>query len=184
MCLKRITNASVAKTEPVDQIQISNSTEVKEVVKREEESVKEEKDKPIPPNSNHNEDSLSHLETITNHNMIMFQKNLCPPGGKCMFIVSICVVPRHQHKGVGRALMRWGTEQADRKGEYCWVHSSETGVNAFRKEGFEDIETLMVNLDDYTNVPPPMTVGRWEEGKWGMYTWTGMKRDARRAVKT
>ena len=75
--------------------------------------------------------------------------------------------------GVGQAMIKWGTDQADETRVYSWVSSSQGGATAFAKAGFEEIGHLTVNLNDYSDgVRNPET----EDGKWGEYTFRTMKR--------
>ena len=70
---------------------------------------------------------LQKLESIRNEDMERWQRILMPNGTDGMVIGAIVVSPSHQSRGVGPALIRWGTAQADRAGFPCWVHASEAG---------------------------------------------------------
>lgn len=57
----------------------------------------------------------------------------------------------HQGKGVGSALLRWGTELADGEGEGglpVWLEASPEGYGLYRKFGFEDVEVQDLPIGD------------------------------------
>ena len=117
-------------------------------------------------------DLIKRLEALTDADMQHWMSQLMPPGTKCMFIISIVVAPAYQGRGVGSALIRYGTKRADDDGVYCWVHASEAGYHPFAKQGFKVVGQLRIDLDEYAPVPPP------EGGKWGEYIFRYMKRVA------
>ncbi|KAF7965078.1 hypothetical protein HWV62_45767 [Athelia sp. TMB] len=90
---------------------------------------------------------------------------------KCMFIVATAVSPSHQGQGVGSALIRWGTAQADLDEVSCWVHSSDSGWKAFEKNGFKEHRRLELELDEYADKPR-----EGGDGKWGKYIFRYMQR--------
>ncbi|KAK9385141.1 hypothetical protein V1515DRAFT_609017 [Lipomyces mesembrius] len=116
---------------------------------------------------------IQRLESITNQDMMRWQKILMPDGTKCMIIVAIAVSPAYQCHGVGSALIRWGTEKADADGVFCWVHASEAGHKVFAREGFKEVGTLEVDLDEFAPAPREDEDGN---GEWGRYTFRYMRR--------
>lgn len=99
-----------------------------------------------------------------------------------MYIYGISVHPAHQGKGIGRALIRYGTRKADEAQVKAWVHASDNpaSVAAFQKEGFVEQEwaTLKVELDEYASRPvEPENVSAVANGRWGSYTWRHMLRE-------
>ncbi len=116
---------------------------------------------------------LMALEMRTNRDRERWQAILMPPGTRCRILVAIAVSPDHQSRGVGTALIRWGTERADRDGVFCWVHASEAGAAAFTRHGFVEVGRLEVDLDEYAPAPPS---GVDPAGCWGTYTFRYMKR--------
>jgi GNAT superfamily N-acetyltransferase len=117
---------------------------------------------------------VDQLGDLTNASMEEWQARLMPPGTKCMFIVAISVLPAHQGRGVGSALIRWGTAQADQESVFCWVHSSHGGWKAFAKQGFVEVGKLVVDLDDFAD-----DGHREDADGWGEYIFRYMKRPAR-----
>jgi GNAT superfamily N-acetyltransferase len=121
------------------------------------------------------EEGIKQLEQRTNEDMKKRQGLLMSPGTKCMFILMFMVSPIHQGKGVGSALLKWGTDVADQIGTFIWVHSSERAWKVFQSRGFEVAYTLDIDLDEYAPFPPAKGVGK-EDGTWGRYVFRYMKR--------
>ncbi|KAJ7878431.1 hypothetical protein B0H13DRAFT_1722326 [Mycena leptocephala] len=103
------------------------------------------------------------LKKIGSDSMNAWQMKLNPMGGKNMYIFGISVDPAEQGKGVGSALLKFGTDMCDEHQCYAWVHASVAGYPVFYKAGFREIGRLEVNLDDYAD-------GDGKEQDWGMYT--------------
>lgn len=121
------------------------------------------------------DDPIKRLSDLTDDDMNHWMEVLMPKGTKCMYIVGLSVAPKFAGLGVGSALMRWGTSNADAAGVFCWVHSSESAYSFYSREGFEVVGTLDVDLDEYAVAPPPLEVGA-DDGKWGHYVFRYMKR--------
>ncbi|KAK2609603.1 hypothetical protein N8I77_003098 [Diaporthe amygdali] len=122
-------------------------------------------------------DPIEQLRELTDDHFAKFMRRVMPPGTRCMFIAGIQVHPDHQGKGIGRALVRQGTDRADAEGVFCWVHSSEAGAVLFPKCGFEVDETLEIDLDEYAgkmDLKPPAG-----DDKWGTYTFRYFVRQPR-----
>ena len=117
------------------------------------------------------------LENQTGSDMTAWMKRLMPPGTKCMYICSIVVHPDHQGRGVGSALIREGTDRADKEGVFCWVHASEAGAPMFERCGFLEVGRLELDLDRWNTeaVIPP----EGPDAKWGTYVFRYMRRDAK-----
>jgi GNAT superfamily N-acetyltransferase len=109
---------------------------------------------------------ISDLERLTDADMQAWMQHIMPEGNQCMIICGITVHPDYQRRGIGRELVRWGTERADERGVICWVHLSEAGWKMFEKLGWEVARSLTVNLDEYAVAPPK---GDGDSG-WGTYT--------------
>lgn len=117
-------------------------------------------------------DPVERLEALTDADMARWMKKIMPPGTKCRYLCACVVHPSYQGRGVGSALIRWGTQRADEEGVFCWVHSSDGGHFAFQKAGFEEVERLKVDLDEFAE---EKRVGV-EDGKWGEYVFRYMVR--------
>ena len=118
------------------------------------------------------DDPIKRLEEMTDQNMKKWMKKLMPDGTRCIFVISLAVSPKHQRQGVSSALLKWGTDVADERRIFIWVHSSGAAVSAYSKAGFKPIGTLDVDLDEYAPRSPPEEVGG---EKWGHYIFTYIK---------
>jgi GNAT superfamily N-acetyltransferase len=116
---------------------------------------------------------IDSLDAMEDADMSHWQNILSPPGSKCIILTGLNVAPQHQRKGVGSALMKWVTDEADKHGVYMWVHSSEGAYKVYLNSGFEVVGTLDVDLDAYSPGPPP---GEGEGAIWGHYVLRYMKR--------
>lgn len=111
-------------------------------------------------------DPLEQLEEFTSSHLAAFQERF--KDTRCMYVITITVHPKHQGRGVGPVLIKQGTNRADAEGALCWVHSSEAGVHTYQKCGFQEDDTLEIDLDDWArklDIKPPAG-----EDKWGTYT--------------
>lgn len=116
--------------------------------------------------------TIAGLKALTSATMSHFIDVLMPPSAKCRFIVGISVHPSHQGKGVGTALMRWGTDRCDEENVFCWVSSSMGGWGAFEKRGFREVGRLDLDLDEFAE-------GKARPGgePWGRYVWRWSRRE-------
>jgi len=118
------------------------------------------------------EDPALRLNAISGKFMTEWMREVMPPGTKCLFIYGLSVSPKFQRRGVGKALLKWGTDVVDSKGVFAWVSSSDGGKHAYVAGGFEVARSLTVNLDQYATIPAPAPA--YKDGKWGDYTWWKM----------
>lgn len=133
---------------------------------------------------------LARMEELTSADLIRWMNELMPPGTRCMYVISLVVALEQQGRGVGRALVRNGTDQADQDGVFCWVHASEGAAGFFERQGFEEVGRLDVDLHAFATeedmklgVSPGVGgsgVDGKSEGEWGMYRFRYMKRQFRR----
>jgi ribosomal protein S18 acetylase RimI-like enzyme len=151
--------AEVVENKNVERVEVTKQESPKEAV---ETGPEEEEDDPI-----------ARLEAHTNASMKEWMEIFMPPGTKCMFICTLTVSPRFQGRGVGSALLKHGTDIADKFGVFAWVHSSdaEAAWKLYEKFGFQTQGTLDVDLDEYAPAPPPEG-----ESAWGRYVFRYMKR--------
>ncbi|UKZ66980.1 uncharacterized protein TrAtP1_008144 [Trichoderma atroviride] len=118
------------------------------------------------------DDPIKRLETLTSGDLDAWQKEVMPEGTKCLIVVGLSVSPKFQRRGIGSALLRWGTSICDQKGVFAWVHSSEPAWRAYEKAGFQVIRSLDVDLDEYAPCSPP---NEGPDAKWGHYVFRYMK---------
>ncbi|KAJ7844200.1 acyl-CoA N-acyltransferase [Mycena leptocephala] len=131
-----------------------------------EEDPRTEEYRPKPLPADHK--PIDVLKKIGSDSMNEWQMKLNPMGGKNMYIFGISVDPAEQGKGVGSALLKFGTDMCDEHQCYAWVHASMAGYPVFYKAGFREIGRLEVNLDDYADGVKWIKDGK--EQDWGMYT--------------
>ncbi len=68
--------------------------------------------------------------------------------------------PKHERRGAGTMLIRWGFAQADKNQERCYVDSSNVGYALYKRCGFlEDVGKMSVDLDQYG--PQGLGVQTW-----------------------
>lgn len=163
------TSSSAAAPAPVEEAQKTSEEGSQQPQKEGSHGVEEPSQEPV-----HDDDPIARLEALTDTDMQRWMGKLMPSGTKCMFIISIAVVPSAQSRGVGSALIKYGTERADADGVFCWVHSSEAGSGAFEKQDFREVGRLTVDLDEYAPCSPLESDSRG--GKWGEYVFRYMKR--------
>jgi GNAT superfamily N-acetyltransferase len=117
-------------------------------------------------------DPITRLQAMTGADLEAWMEEVMPEGTRCLFIVGLSVSPKYQGRGVGSALLRWGTDICDSEGVFAWVHSSEPAWPMYGKCGFQVIRCLDVDLDEYAPVPPP---NEGPNAKWGHYVFRYMK---------
>jgi GNAT superfamily N-acetyltransferase len=139
-----------------------------------EETTYEKPEEPISEEKKKATEMIDRLKDMEEEDMQRWQKILMPPGSLCIIITGLAVSPRFQHNGVGAALVKWGTNLADKFGVFMWVHSSEASYRVYAKSGFEVVGTLEIDLDAWAPAPPPMEEG--EGAVWGRYVVRYMKR--------
>ncbi|KAF9410034.1 hypothetical protein BGZ94_001781 [Podila epigama] len=125
--------------------------------------------------------TIAELEKTTHNAMLHFVDHLMPDGVKCRYIYSLSVAPAYQGQGIGSALMKWGTDLADKDNVFCWVSSSMSGWTAYAKAGFIEIGRLDLELDNYAQGVKRTIVGpdgmETTSQEWGNYIWRWMRRD-------
>jgi GNAT superfamily N-acetyltransferase len=144
-------------------------------------------DSPAPPKEEEKEDNEEAFETdpierlqsrTSKHLHDFMEQTMGPDGVRCLYIMGITVSPQFQGRGVGKALLRFGTDFCDEKGVFAWVHSSEGAWGMYEKCGFQIVEKLDIDLDEYAPVPPP---DEGPDAKWGHYVFQYMKYFPRKA---
>lgn len=124
------------------------------------------------PEDEPQDDPIKRLETLTSGDLDAWQKEVMPEGTKCLIVIGLSVSPKFQRRGIGSALLRWGTSICDQKGVFAWVHSSEPAWRIYEKAGFQVIRSLDVDLDEYAPCPPP---DEGPDARWGHYVFRYMK---------
>lgn len=117
-------------------------------------------------------DHIARLEHLTDQDFKYWMAVVMPPGASCVFVIGLSVSPAFQRRGVGSALLKWGTDIADKHNTYAWVHSSAGAWKVYRNAGFRVDRVLDVDLDEFAPVPAPEE--RYPGGKWGHYVFRYM----------
>lgn len=75
--------------------------------------------------------------------------------------------PKHERRGAGAMLIRWGCDRADKGQKKCYVDASSVGYRLYKRCGFEqDVGEVIVDFDEYG-----------AEGL-GVHKWVAMLREA------
>ena len=59
----------------------------------------------------------------------------------------IATQPEYRGLGAGTMLVRWGLEEAEKRGLDCWLQASPFAVDFYRHLGFEDVSSFESDLD-------------------------------------
>ncbi len=135
---------------------------------QEEENDKRTKEEP----QSVSEDPIDRLQAFTSKDLNDWATEAMNEAPKSMYIIFLAVLPKYQGRGVGSALLRWGTNVCERHGIFARVSSSEPAWRMYQKSGFQVVRTLDVDLDEYAPCPPP---GEGPGAKWGHYVFRYMK---------
>lgn len=67
-------------------------------------------------------------------------------------LTMISVSPRHQRRGVGSLLMRWGCEHADSQGLNSFIMASPAALKLYKKFGFEEVGAVEYRGAEFTSM--------------------------------
>ncbi|KAI9729534.1 MAG: hypothetical protein M1834_006730 [Cirrosporium novae-zelandiae] len=68
--------------------------------------------------------------------------------GKPYWLMALlAVLPQYQRKGVGKKLLAWGTDQADKNGHGCWIDATPQGKALYEQVGWEVYENIDTDLE-------------------------------------
>ncbi|RAO66351.1 uncharacterized protein BHQ10_002363 [Talaromyces amestolkiae] len=65
---------------------------------------------------------------------------------KRVYLGVLVVHPNHQKRGIGRQLLQWGLDEADRLGLVTYLEASTDGVRLYESAGFEKLKDVFMNL--------------------------------------
>jgi GNAT superfamily N-acetyltransferase len=63
-----------------------------------------------------------------------------------LYMAILAVDPKFQRMGVGRKLLEWGLEKADKEGLECWIEASPAGKPLYEKVGWGEVGVTDVEL--------------------------------------
>jgi GNAT superfamily N-acetyltransferase len=75
---------------------------------------------------------------------------------KRVYLHVLAVHPNHQKKGIGRKLLQWGLDEADRLGLIAYLEASSDGVRLYEQAGFEKVKDVTMDLRPFgakSNLP-------------------------------
>ncbi|KAG5952398.1 hypothetical protein E4U53_000962 [Claviceps sorghi] len=115
-----------------------------------------------------NDDASERLQALTGADMEKWMEEVMPEGARCLYnVIGLSVSPEYQGRGVGSALLRWGTRICDDKHVFGWVHWSEGAWKMYERGGFQVVRVLDVDLDEYAPAPAPAPNEEGPGGKMG-----------------
>lgn len=65
---------------------------------------------------------------------------------KRVYLQVLAVHPNHQKKGIGRKLLQWGLDEADRLGLISYLEASTDGIRLYESTGFEKVKDVSMDL--------------------------------------
>ena len=129
----------------------------------------------IPENRVHHDRRRKLSKVISEASFEATSQVLDTAGGEKHVIINTLVVdPTCKGRGVGSELLKWVTDYADKMGIASWGQIPTVASGIFEAAGFEEVHTLVLDLDDYY-------YGEQDRGKpmWGVYEIKYMFRKAR-----
>lgn len=115
---------------------------------------------------------IQRLNVMTSGHMFATLDRACQPARPTMYCCVIIIDPKSQNVGVGKTLVAEAVKFAAHRGAAMWAHLSDAPgvVRVFEKNGFQEVNTVSVDLDEYSLKPI--------EGKrWGRYSQHCMYRE-------
>ena len=61
---------------------------------------------------------------------------------------SLFVKPKHQSRGIGTELLRYGFAEFGLEKETIWLSTQMRGRNVYRKYGWEDVENIDIDMSE------------------------------------
>ncbi|KAL6240438.1 hypothetical protein RBB50_012639 [Rhinocladiella similis] len=65
-------------------------------------------------------------------------------GREYWYLNLLCCRPSHQGRGIGRLLMQYGVDLADKEGKEVYVEASPPGVPVYKKFGFKAVDKVVM----------------------------------------
>lgn len=181
---KGVDEAKIPWKEPTDDKSAANADKPGEKSKPNIEAKKNESTVDVPSGGDgkQGEGLIDRLKALESRDMEHWQTKIIPQDEPCIFVTGLHVSVQHQSRGVGSALLQYGNAIADKLGLTIWVHSSHQAYEAYKKNGFETVKELDLDLDEWAPRGPrenePVMGDKGSE-KWGRYIIRYMKRDSK-----
>lgn len=73
----------------------------------------------------------------------------------CLVLSLLVTLPQYQNRGIGSRLIQTGLRQAEQQDgfrrplEHVWLEASAEGYPLYRKFGFRDIDSIVMDLSKY-----------------------------------
>ncbi|KAH8684772.1 acyl-CoA N-acyltransferase [Tricladium varicosporioides] len=80
-----------------------------------------------------------------------------------IFLEILATLPDYQGKGLGKQLLKWGTDRADRGGMECYLDASEKGKGLYERHG--DFEVRIEAKDAEARSFPMVRVSKGQVGE-------------------
>jgi ribosomal protein S18 acetylase RimI-like enzyme len=68
---------------------------------------------------------------------------------KRVYLHVLMVHPNHQRKGIGRQLVQWGVDEADRLGLIAYLEASTDGRRLYEQAGYESVKELSMDTTPF-----------------------------------
>ncbi|KAI7971321.1 hypothetical protein EIK77_007375 [Talaromyces pinophilus] len=69
---------------------------------------------------------------------------------KRVYLQVLAVHPHHQRKGIGRKLIQWGLDEADRLGLIAYLEATADGARLYEQTGFEKVKDVYMDLRPFS----------------------------------
>ncbi|KAI1390261.1 acyl-CoA N-acyltransferase [Hypoxylon trugodes] len=83
---------------------------------------------------------------------VQTQRERILAGRNCVYLSLLHTDPKHQKRGAGELLVKWGIEEAKKLGLIAYLDSSPAGHSLYRKCGFRDVECLTTDLSTWGGI--------------------------------
>ncbi|OKL64432.1 hypothetical protein UA08_01109 [Talaromyces atroroseus] len=85
---------------------------------------------------------------------------------KRVYLHVLAVHPNHQKKGIGRKLLQWGLDEADRLGLIAYLEASNEGRPLYEQSGFEAVKKVSMDLTPLGSTGEiPLTAAKLRRGQ-------------------
>ncbi|KAJ5604819.1 hypothetical protein N7510_009973 [Penicillium lagena] len=80
-------------------------------------------------------------------------RNIHMSGQRFALLAILVTLPEYQGQGIGSSLIEYGLREGSKRGlTQAWLEASRKGYSLYRKFGFEDVDTIQIDLIQYGGV--------------------------------